>query len=97
MTLGSSTSLVVGLLAFGVALIFAGGFLYLRSRNGRADSEDQDLEQAGFLDDGGEDIDTLLDALLALDDQYKAGELPEDAYVMRRDELKSKIKKELGS
>jgi hypothetical protein len=79
------------LLAFGVALILAGGWLYLRSRNGKADQDEQDHEEESLAQDGGEDVDTLLDAILALDDRYKAGELPKDAYLKRREELKESI------
>ena len=43
------------------------------------------------------DVDMLLDAILALDDQYKAGELPEEAYLKRRAELKAQIKEKMGS
>ena len=39
----------------------------------------------------------LLDAILTLDDQYKAGELPEEAYIKRRGELKARIKELLGN
>jgi mono/diheme cytochrome c family protein len=65
---------------------------YLRSRNGRADHQDDDIEASSPTIDGGENVDTLLDAILALDDQYKAGEIPQDAYLKRREELKASIK-----
>ena len=32
-----------------------------------------------------------MDAIIALDDQYQAGELPEDAYRQRRAELKERL------
>ncbi|HLE13828.1 MAG TPA: hypothetical protein VI776_03695, partial [Anaerolineales bacterium] len=44
-----------------------------------------------------QDADTLLDAILALDDQYQAGELPEEAYRQRRAELKAMLKDKLES
>lgn len=91
-SLGSNSTLTIGLLAFGVALIAAGGWFYLRSRNGRADHQDDDIEASSPTIDGGENVDTLLDAILALDDQYKAGEIPQDAYLKRREELKASIK-----
>jgi len=91
LSLGSNSDLTIGLLAFGVALILAGGWLYLRSRNGKADQAEQDHEEESLAQDGGEDVDTLLDAILALDDRYKAGELPKDAYLKRREELKASI------
>jgi len=91
-SLGSNSSLTIGLLAFGVVLILSGGWLYLRSRNGKKDHDEQELEEESLASDGSEDVDTLLDAILALDDQYKAGEIPQEAYLKRREELKASIK-----
>jgi hypothetical protein len=34
-----------------------------------------------------------MDAIIALDDQYKEGRLPEEAYRARRDELKEKLRR----
>ena len=34
-----------------------------------------------------------MDAIIALDDQYHAGNLPEEAYLERRAELKEKLRK----
>jgi hypothetical protein len=97
LALGSSRDLLIGLLAFGVALIFAGGWLYIRTRNGRTDQDGLDPDEERLAEQDGEDVDTSLDAILALDDQYQAGELPKDAYLKRRAELKARIKKLLGS
>jgi mono/diheme cytochrome c family protein len=95
LSFGSDSSLTIGLLAFGVALIAAGGWMYLRARNGRADQDDPEDSAEFPVQDGSEDVDTLLDAILALDDQYKAGELPKEAYLKRREELKARIKEVL--
>ena len=43
-----------------------------------------------------DDPDTLMDAIIALDDLYKAGELPEAAYQQRRAELKEKLNQVVG-
>lgn len=94
-SLGSNSTLTIGLLAFGLALIVAGGWLYLRSRNGRTEQREEDYAAGSPQIDGGENADTLLDAILALDDQYKAGEIPRDAYLKRREELKASIKEVL--
>jgi mono/diheme cytochrome c family protein len=91
-SMGSNSNLTIGLLAFGVALILAGGWLYLRSRSGKAIQEEAYLEEETSARNNGEDVDTLLDAILALDDQYKAGDLPQEAYLKRREELKASIK-----
>ncbi len=92
LSLGSNSSLTIGLLAFGVVMIAAGGWLYLRARNGKQDLGEEDVEAEPLPADNGQDVDTLLDAILALDDQYKAGELPKAAYLKRREELKANIK-----
>ena len=94
-SLGSNSNLTIGLLAFGLALIITGGWLYLRSRNGKTERQEEDLEAGSPSIDGGENADTLLDAILALDDQYKAGEIPRDAYLKRREELKARIEEVL--
>jgi mono/diheme cytochrome c family protein len=91
-SLGSDDTLTIGLLAFGVVLLAAGGWLFLRSRNGRADRQPQASEGSLPVMDDSADVDMLLDAILALDDQYKAGEIPQDAYLKRREELKSSLK-----
>jgi hypothetical protein len=41
----------------------------------------------------GEDRDAILDAILALDDQFKAGEIAKEVYETRRNELKERLKK----
>ena len=97
LALGSNTDLVIGAFALGFVLILAGGWLYLRSRNGVPAGSDQDLEEESFADGEDQDVDMLLDAILALDDQYKAGDLPEDAYQKRRAELTAQIKEKMGN
>lgn len=93
-SLSSASSLVIGLLAFGGALIFGGLWLFKRSRAGRGRAPTEEGEEAGFTRaDQDEDINTMLDAILALDDQYQAGELPEEAYRQRRAALKARVQK----
>jgi len=86
------SSALLGMVVFGLVLILAGVWLYLRSRNSQSDQRERgfDLDSPETL--GDENVDTLLDAILALDDQYKAGEIPQDAYLKRREELKASIK-----
>ena len=64
-------------------------WLYLRDRrqSGEDDEEDEDL------DEEGDDSEEVMDAIIALDDQYREGNLSEEAYQQRRAELKSKLKK----
>jgi mono/diheme cytochrome c family protein len=90
------TNLIIGLGAFGLALITAGLWIFRRSRlNAAAALVEQ--EQAGPTESaedlGVEDADTLIDAIITLDDQYQAGELPEEAYRSRRAELKRRLKR----
>jgi hypothetical protein len=92
---GSTTSVIIGLAAFGFALIVAGVWLYQRSRtsNGErtADSEPPTAVAGDTIET--ESAETLMDAIIALDDLYKEGELPEDAYLKRRAELKARLRK----
>ena len=93
---GSQTSLMVGLAAVGLVLILLGVWLFQRNRARAALAAEggtlADLEG----DTPVEDADELIDALLALDDRYRAGELPEQAYRQRRAELKARLKDQLG-
>lgn len=87
----SSRNLVIGIGAFGVVLILAGVFLYLRDRQKERDDEELDLS-----DEEDEDAlskDDILDAIIALDDQFRAGNIPEESYHERRAELKAMLRK----
>jgi mono/diheme cytochrome c family protein len=89
-TLGSSTNLVVGLGAFGLALLAAGAWLFRRSRS--ATGEAEPVEEAALPEAHPEDTsESLMDAIIALDDLYQDGQLPEDAYQERRSELKARL------
>ncbi len=87
----STNSLVIGLVGFGVALIAAGVFVWLRNRASQAEweLEEEGEEEAFDSDDTPED---LMDAIIALDDQYRAGGIPEEAYHVRRAELKQRLR-----
>ncbi|HBX70407.1 MAG TPA: hypothetical protein DEH25_13775 [Chloroflexi bacterium] len=89
--LDTSTSLVIGLVFFGVALIGAG--LYLWRRN-RTDDDELDDEEDTPEADTPED---LMDAIIALDDLYQSGDIPADAYEKRRAELKERLQKVMGA
>jgi mono/diheme cytochrome c family protein len=89
------TNLLIGLGALGVVLIVVGVWFFFKSR-----SVDEDGEEVQGLETESGDIpqdpDSLMDAMIALDDLYKAGELPEEAYQQRRGELKAKLNRLLG-
>jgi mono/diheme cytochrome c family protein len=88
---GSTTTLVLGLGIFLAAAVGVG--FYVRSSVGgrRREEEDEDLAPEDGLETE-DSVDSLLDAIVALDDLYKAGELPRDAYLDRRAELKERLR-----
>jgi hypothetical protein len=86
-SLTQNQTLLIGVGAFGVVLILAGLWLYLRDRH-RAEEESED-------DDEFEDTESILDAIIALDDLHRAGKLNDEAYRKRREELKAKLKEEV--
>jgi len=85
-----NTGLLVGIGALGLALIGVGVFFFLRSRNQSKDQGEDQVEVSA-----GETADDVMDAILALDDQYRAGNITEEAYQTRRAELKSQLKDRL--
>jgi hypothetical protein len=85
----SNNSLVIGLAGFGVALIAAGVFIWLRNRATQTDWDQEDEDETFFEDDTPED---LMDAIIALDDQFRAGGIPEEPYRVRRAELKQQLR-----
>jgi cbb3-type cytochrome oxidase subunit 3 len=90
----AATSLVVGLGAFGIVLIAVGVWLYRRNAM-LSEREDEPPEIP--LDDAPQNANALMDAILALDDLYQEGELPEEAYLARRAELRARLSELLGS
>lgn len=86
---GGHQNIIIGVGAFGLALVIAGGWLFWRDRQ-RAEDEDEEEE---FGDEAaGQDSEEIVSAIVALDDQYKAGNIQEEAYQRRRAELKAKLK-----
>jgi mono/diheme cytochrome c family protein len=99
LTSASSSSLLIGLVVFGVTLIVAGVWLYRRNQvmgEDEADGAYVDSEVATLEESMPEDPEALMDAIIALDDLYKEGELPEQAYRERREALKEKLRDQLG-
>ncbi len=82
-------NLAIGLGALGIVLVVLAIWLYRRqSRSAEEDEEEIEPEDEAEYDTE----DGLMDAIIALDDQYKAGELPEEAYAQRRAELKERLR-----
>jgi hypothetical protein len=92
--LDQHTWLLIGVGVLGVVLIALGVFLFLRDRRlKRLEDELGDEEDdAGEEDALGEDRDGIMDAIITLDDQYKAGDISKEAYEKRRSELKDRLK-----
>jgi len=69
-----------------------------RTRHLKEEQERQE-EQYGQIEEDalGEDRDNIMDAMIALDDQYTVGEIPKEAYEKRRTELKERLKEILSS
>ena len=88
--LGSQTSLLVGVGFFSLALVLAGGWVYRRFRLRKAEEEGESLETISAPTQ--ENIETVMDAIIALDDLFQAGQLPEKAYRQKRAELKARLK-----
>jgi mono/diheme cytochrome c family protein len=78
-------TLLFGVGAFGLALIAAGVWMYLRDRNLANEHGD---EHAGL-----EDREAIMDSIIALDDLHRAGKLSDEAYKTRRNELKNSLKR----
>ena len=76
-------------------MIGAGVFLYSRNRKSAVDEDDYDVDEAAS-EPLSENSETLMEAILALDDLYKAGQLPEEAYRTRRAELKNRLREVLS-
>jgi len=89
----SNTSLLIGLGVFGLALVLAGVWLYRRRG---AMTADEDMGEKPGDDAENDSAESLMDAIIALDDLYQAGQLPEEAYLKRRAEIKARLQ-ELNS
>lgn len=84
----SSNGLLIGLGVFGVALIIAGVFLFRQKQTQKDEPDEEDVEE----EESEEDADSILDAIVALDDLHQAGQLSDIAYAERRAELKARYR-----
>ena len=90
-SLNQQTTILLILLGVGLILIGAGIFL-LRRNQGRKPQPAQASEVSSGIADMSEDRDAVIDAIIALDDQYKGSCITKEVYNKRRDELKKKLK-----
>jgi hypothetical protein len=92
-TLSKQTWVLIGIGVVGVLLIGLGVYLYLHDRARQRKENELEENQEEMSEDAiGEDRDSIMDSMIALDDQYKAGEIPKEAYENRRNELKQRLK-----
>ena len=87
----SNNKLLIGAAGLGIALILAGAWMYLRERN-RVDDELEDGEDEDEDEEEFESSEDVMDAIIALDDLYRAKKISDDAYQKRRSELKEILK-----
>lgn len=87
---GSQTGIIIGIAAFGLALVVAGLWLYSKMKSQVISEKLQHTEEPNGI--SSESAEDLMDAILALDDLYKEGKLTEEAYLDRRNELKTRLK-----
>jgi len=74
--------------AMGLTLIIAGAWMFMRDRKMEEfEEEDDEDEQDEF--DNAEDV---MDAIIALDGLYRDKKISEEAYKIRRDELKERLR-----
>ena len=85
----SNNTLLIVAAGFGLLLILAGVFMYLRERNRVADVEGEEIDDDGDEFETSEDV---MDAIIALDDLYRAKKISDETYQKRRAELKDILK-----
>jgi hypothetical protein len=83
----------IGLAVFGLALIGVGLYFYFQQPARRRAARTTGTVEAEEEEAEGVTRDELLDEIVALDDLYKDGKLPQDVYATRRSELIEKLKK----
>jgi mono/diheme cytochrome c family protein len=76
---------LIGVFVLLLAVGMSGFYLYERSK-----ARVKKQAAAGMTE--FKDRDTLMDAIIALDEQYKSGKINQSAYQQRRDELKDQLK-----
>lgn len=93
--LDSRQGIMIGAAALGIALVLTGVYLFWRDRR-RAQDEEEEEEAEEDEAEEEEDQEDILDAIIALDDLHKAGQIPDEAYRERRAELTARLKRHLG-
>lgn len=81
-------TLLIGVGAFGLTLILAGAWMFMRDRKHVDEMDDEEENENEF-----DDPESIMDAIIALDDLHRAGKLSDEAYQTRREELKNVLKR----
>lgn len=95
----TSAGIILGVAVLGAALLIAGLWMYRRDQQ-EASRADALADAAHEPEESAEDAnlntpEDLMDAILALDDLYAAGQIPEAAYTARRARLKARLMERL--
>ena len=90
-TSNSIPTTIIGVGALGLVLIVVGVWMFWRNRQEASAEDAGDTDE----DEGAASADEIIDAIVALDDQFKAGNIQNEAYQERRAALKAKLKKNL--
>ncbi len=80
-------NLLIGIGALGLVLILAGVWMYMRDSN----KKEEEVEEED--DDEFEDSESIMDAIIAIDELHRSGKLSDEAYKTRREELKNALKR----
>ena len=89
--LTQNQTVLIGIGGLGIALIVAGIWMYIRDKKRGTDDEDElDGEDE---EDEYEDSESIMDAIIALDDLHRAGKITDEAYKKRREELTNALKR----
>jgi len=86
---GGISSTVIGTVSLAVVLLGAGYWLMRQRKAKSADAVAREMPAK-------ETVEDLMDAIIALDDRFQAGDLPEEAYLSRRKVLKERLKARMG-
>lgn len=85
-----NTNLLLGLTVLGAVLLVSGIWLFRKNRD--IVTQTTTTAPVGNPTARYESRESVMDAILALDDLFQEGKLPEEAYLKRRAELKDRLK-----
>ncbi|MCS7010281.1 MAG: c-type cytochrome [Anaerolineales bacterium] len=89
--IGNVQPWLIGMGALGVVFILLGAFLFWRDRLNQPSEE-----ESASSEDQSEDTEAILDAIIALDEQFRRGELERSVYEKRRAILKEQVREALS-